>query len=119
MVNILLLTVSISLAIAGQMLMKAGMLVIGKFPVTQLIPMFFSIVFQPLVFAGIFFFGVSSVFWLVVLSRIQLSMAYPLVSIGYIVVAILSSIFFKETVSIVRWAGIVTICVGVLLISRS
>lgn len=111
--------ISIGLAILGQMLMKAGMMTIGKFPLTQLIPMFFTIIFNPLVFFGIFSFAVSSIFWLVVLSRFELSMVYPLVSIGYIFVALLSSIFFKENVSLIRWIGIITICVGVFLISRS
>ncbi len=119
MVNLMLLVVSISLAVVGQMLMKAGMMTIGKFPVSQLLSMLFTIIFNPFVFAGVACFGVSSIFWLVVLSRFELSMVYPLVSLGYIAVALLSSIFFNESVTIVRWIGIITICVGVFFISRS
>ena len=110
---------SISLAVVGQLLMKHGMMIFGKFPVnqiaTKLIPMFM----QPYVFLGFACFGISSIFWLAVLSRIDLSFAYPLVSIGYVIVALVSYFFFKENVSLIRWMGIATICFGVFLISRS
>jgi multidrug transporter EmrE-like cation transporter len=117
--NFLLLFISISLAIAGQLLMKQGMMIFGKFPVTQLLVKLIPMVFQPYVFIGILCFAVSSVFWLVVLSRIDLSLAYPLVSIAYIVTAIFSYYVFKENVSFIRWIGIITICLGVFLVSRS
>lgn len=115
----MLLFISISLAIAGQLLMKQGMMMFGTFPVTQLLVKLIPMVFQPYVFIGILCFAVSSVFWLVVLSRIDLSMAYPLVSIAYIVTAIFSYYVFKENVSLIRWIGIITICLGVFLVSRS
>ena len=99
--------------------MKQGMMMFGKFPVTQLLAKILPMVFQPYVFFGIMCFGVSSIFWLVVLSRIDLSMAYPLVSVAYVVVAIFSYYVFKENVSLLRWLGIITICFGVFLISRS
>ncbi|MFH1709919.1 MAG: EamA family transporter [bacterium] len=119
MVNFLLLFVSISLAIMGQLLMKQGMIMFGKFPVTQLLSKVLPMVFQPYVFLGILCFSVSSIFWLVVLSRIDLSMAYPLVSIAYVVTAIFSYFIFKENITIIRWLGIITICLGVFLISKS
>jgi len=119
MINYLLLICSVALAVVGQMLMKQGMRQFGTFAVTtlfsQIIPMFMN----PFVFFGFVAFGFSSIFWLVVLSRMELSFVYPLVSIAYILVAILSIIFFKEDVSLVRWAGILVICLGVFLVSRS
>ncbi|MCX5750175.1 MAG: EamA family transporter [Candidatus Saganbacteria bacterium] len=119
MVNYILLAVSISLAIAGQMLMKKGMMIIGTFSVTQLLPRLISIIFNPFVFMGLSCFAFSSVLWLVILSRFQLSFVYPMVSMAYVAVAILSLFFFKESVTWVRWMGIFTICLGVFLISRS
>lgn len=119
MVNIALIVVSIALAIVGQLLMKYGMMMFGQFAVTDLLSKLFPMIFQPYVFMGIVAFAISSVFWLVVLSRMDLSLVYPLVSIGYIVVAIFGSIYFGESVTLVRWIGIITICVGVFFISRS
>ena len=100
-------------------MMKQGMIIFGQFPVTQLLAKILPMLFQPYVFIGILCFGVSSVFWLVVLSRIELSMAYPLVSIAYVVTAIFSYFIFKENVTLIRWIGILTICLGVFLVSRS
>jgi drug/metabolite transporter (DMT)-like permease len=61
----------------------------------------------------------SAVFWLVVLSRLELSLVYPMVSVAYILVALFSWFFFKENVNLVRWLGILVIVMGVFLISRS
>ena len=119
MSNYLILLLSILLAVIGQLLMKQGMNQFGAFPLTQLplkiIPMFLN----PWVFAGLAAFGVSSIFWLVVLSRLELSLVYPLVSLAYVLVALASVFIFKEQVALIRWIGILIICFGVYLISRS
>ncbi len=117
--NYLLLFFSISLAIVGQLFMKQGMMMFGQFPVSQIIVKLFPMLFQPYVFIGFVCFAVSSVFWLAVLSRIDLSLAYPLVSIAYVATAIFSAFVFKENISLIRWLGIVVICIGVFLVSRS
>jgi multidrug transporter EmrE-like cation transporter len=119
MVNFLILAISILLAVIGQLLMKKGMLEFGTFPVSQLLVKIIPIFMNPYVFLGLACFGISSVFWLVVLSRLPLSLVYPMVSVAYILVAFASMIFFKEQVSVVRWLGISVIVVGVFLISRS
>lgn len=117
--NYLIMITSILLAVAGQLLMKRGMMAFGTFPVSQLlfnlIPMFMN----PYVFFGFACFGLSSIFWLVVLSRLPLSLVYPMVSVAYVLVAFVSFIWFKENVSMIRWLGIAIIIVGVFLISRS
>ena len=119
MVNFLLLAASISLAIVGQLLMKQGMMMFGKFPVTQLLTKLIPMFLQPYVLIGIICFAISSIFWLVVLSRLELSFVYPMVSVAYVFVAIFSYFIFKENVSLIRWLGIITVCLGVFLISRS
>ena len=117
--NYFLLFMSISLAIVGQLLMKRGMLMFGAIPVKELFVKLIPMLTNPFVFLGLALFGISSVFWLVVLSRLELSLVYPMVSIGYVVVAIMSMVLFGETLSVVRLAGIAVICFGVFLISRS
>jgi drug/metabolite transporter (DMT)-like permease len=57
--------------------------------------------------------------WLLVLSRVEVSYAYPLLSIVYIVTAFAGWLFFHESIGATRWAGIVVICIGVWLITRS
>ena len=57
--------------------------------------------------------------WLVALSQIQVSYAFPLLSIGYLIVAVLSQVLLKERVPALRWIAIGVITVGVALIYRS
>lgn len=117
--NFVLLFISISLAVLGQLLMKRGMQIFGAFPLSDLIGKIIPMILNPFVFLGLSAFAVSSLFWLAVLSRLDLSLVYPMVSIGYIFVAILSWAFLGEQLSLIRWAGIMVICAGVFLISRS
>ncbi|MBI5699051.1 EamA family transporter [Candidatus Saganbacteria bacterium] len=119
MVDYLILVVSVLLAIVGQLLMKQGMNQFGRFPIAQIIQNVIPMFLNPWVFAGLVAFGISSIFWLAVLSRLPLSLAYPMVSLAYVVVTFASIILFKEHVSLVRWIGVLVICSGVFLISRS
>jgi drug/metabolite transporter (DMT)-like permease len=117
--NFVLLFISISLAVVGQLLMKRGMQIIGAFPLADILTKLIPMILNPFVFLGLAAFGVSSVFWLAVLSRLDLSLVYPMVSIGYIFVAIFSWALLGEQLTMVRWLGIAVICAGVFLISRS
>jgi len=119
MANYLILAISILLATAGQIFMKKGMVGFGTFPISQLLVKIIPMFTNPFVFIGVICFGASAVFWLVVLSRLPLSLVYPMVSVAYILVAFASIIFFKEQVTLIRWAGILIIVFGVILISRS
>jgi len=118
-VNYILLGTSILLAVTGQLLMKRGMMLFGTFPASQLLAKVIPMFLNPWVFFGFAAFGLSSIFWLVVLSRMELSFVYPMVSAAYVLVAIFSFFFFKENVTLIRWAGIAVIILGVYLISRS
>jgi multidrug transporter EmrE-like cation transporter len=67
---------------------------------------------------GLVLYAVSVINWVVVLGKIQLSVAYPLMSIGYIFTLILGAWLFKEPVSLTRIAGVLVIIFGVVLITR-
>jgi len=62
-------------------------------------------------------YAISVAVWIVGLSRVPVSQAYPVLSVGYVITALLALMLFGETVSIERWAGIGLIMVGVLLVS--
>ena len=119
MLDYLLLFISITLAVSGQLLMKYGINTFGKFPASEFFGKLLSIILNPFVFTGLSLFVISAGFWIIVLSRFDLSMVYPMVAFGYVVAAIASVFLFGEVISPIRWAGIVTIVVGVILISRS
>jgi drug/metabolite transporter (DMT)-like permease len=69
--------------------------------------------------AGVTFYGVSVLVWILGLSRVPVSIAYPMLSLGYIVNAIAAHYLFGEAVSAQRWLGIGFIVVGVYLVARS
>lgn len=69
--------------------------------------------------AGVTFYGVSLVVWILGLSRVPVSIAYPMLSLGYIVNAIAAYYLFGEAVTAQRWLGIGFIVVGVYLVARS
>ena len=64
-------------------------------------------------------YGVSVVVWILGLSRVPVSMAYPLLSVGYVINAIAAHYLFGETVTLQRWLGIAFIAIGVWLVTRT
>jgi drug/metabolite transporter (DMT)-like permease len=78
-----------------------------------------SVITNGYLLAGILSFGASGVLWLLVLSRADLSLAYPMVSLGYVFVVVLARLFLGETLSVWRMAGIATIVAGVIMIGRA
>lgn len=114
-----LILLSVVLGASGQLVMKTGMMAIGKIEFLQLIstPTLFQVAFNPLIILGLCFYAVGVVVWLVVLSRSELSYAYPMIAMGYIITSALAWILFKENMTFLRFFGIVSIISGVYLIS--
>lgn len=106
---------------AAQIMLKRGMLALGTLDVAAngIIGTVFSILFQPFVFLGLSTFVISMASHLVVLSRVQLSFAYPFLSLAYVIAAAYAYFLFGEDVGALRIAGIATICLGTVLISLS
>ena len=106
---------------AAQLLLKQGMISLGpiSFSSDTLIQKIFQIVFNPWVFAGLFTFVISMASHLYVLSKVDLSFAYPFLSLAYVAVAIFAWLLFKEDLGAMKIAGIAFICVGTVLIAQS
>ena len=68
--------------------------------------------------AGASFYAVSLVVWIVGLSRVPVSVAYPMLSIGYVVSAVVACFWFGEAIGPTNWLGIGFIIVGVWLVTR-
>lgn len=120
----ILLFASIFLAVVGQLLLKKGMWTVGivYFHWSKLWPTFLKTFSNFYVISGFTLFVLSALLWLTVLSRLDISKAYPMVALGYILVLLASKwgiIITQEAVSPIRWIGALVICLGVLLISRS
>ena len=79
---------------------------------------FLRLAFNPLVILGLFLYAASVVNWLVVLKRMDLGLAYPLMSLGYIATFLLGVWLFDEPMSTSRILGILVIIAGVVLLTR-
>src|SRR6476469_9091710 len=109
-----LLLVAIVLSTFGEVLLKAGVNRIDRItldPGTLL-----RAFLQWQVLAGFALLFGGSLFWLAVLSRVHLSLAYPLLALGYILTTLWALIFLKEPVPASRWLGIGAICGGIVLV---
>lgn len=118
--NIILILISVLLNCAAQIFMRKGMLVNGEVEgmgnLLAAIPHMFTNIY---LWGAMVCYAVSIVVWMVVLSKVEVSYAYPFLSIGYVLSAVVGYFWFAESITPVRILGIIVICVGVILISRS
>lgn len=105
----------------AQLLLKAGTNAVGRFDFAaqNIVPVATRVAFEPHILAGMMCYAVSLVVWIMGLSRVEVSVAYPLLSLGYVVNALAAWYLFGESVGAMRIAGIGFIIVGVVLIARS
>lgn len=115
---ILLMFLTIALNVCGHLFLKAGMMRIGAITPEKLISDFTRIFFSPFVILGLISYVSSVAMYMVVLSKIQLSYAYPLLmSTGYILIVLFSWQIFGEVFSLHKWIGVSLILFGVILLS--
>lgn len=115
-----LLAIAILLAAGGQILMKLGVMRLGPLEIPgNIVSMATRMILNPGILAGLFVYGVSAFLWVIVLSKVELSYAYPMIAGGYVVVALLSWIIFHDQITPMRIAALVIIVMGVILLGRS
>lgn len=106
MLNVLLLT-------AGQVLWKIGLNQAGGFSLANAV----KVLFSPMILAGLFLYVIATGVWFMVLGKTDLSFAYPLQSMAYILGVIAALLIFKEAIPVTRWIGVGVIIFGVYLVS--
>lgn len=113
-----LIFTSVIIGIAGQLLMKQGVSQIGDFS-EGLINFLYHAILSPWVIAGLVGYAIGTAIWLMLLSKVEVSYAYPMLSLGYIFLLIFASLFLGEHISFIRIIGVILIVIGVVLITRS
>lgn len=117
--NIILILISVLLNCAAQLFIRKGMLQIGEVGVAGLVKVLVPMLLNVYLWSAMLCYAVSILLWMAVLSKVEVSFAYPFLSIGYVVAAVVGYYYFGETLSLARITGILVICIGVFLISRS
>jgi multidrug transporter EmrE-like cation transporter len=119
--TLLIAIISIALSVAAQFSLKAGMSSDGvraTLAQSYSLKMLFDVLTDKYVFGGFLLYGLGAVVWLGVLSKWDVSKAYPLVGMGF-VFTVAIGFLVGEQVTISRVIGVTLICVGVFLVGRS
>lgn len=113
MKTIILILFNVILLTSGQILWKKGLLAAGGISMSNIA----GIIFSPLILAGLGLYIIATVVWFVVLSKADLSYAYPLQSLAYVIGVLAAWLIFKEVIPPTRWIGVAVIIAGVALVS--
>lgn len=119
-ISYLIIIISVTLAISGQLCLRRGMKdtdlelkTIVKEPVNYIK----DVVLKPYIIIGLIFFVSSAAFWMIALSNVPLGVAYPFVSLTYIVILFYDSLFEHYHITPFNWIGVLAIVAGVVLVS--
>jgi len=113
--SLALIFISVCANVIGQILMKQGMTGDESISLVVYLERFFSI----WVISGFFLYAFSAFVWLKVLTKVELSFAYPILSTSFVLIVFLSWLIFHEDIALLRAAGVGFICGGVVLVARS
>ena len=111
---------AVILAVTGQLLVKNGLNLLGNVDFASgLISAYLKIFISPYVIVGTLLYAFSSLFWIYALARVDLSFAYPFVALSYVLIILSSCFILGEHIPFLRWIGVLVICLGIFLISKS
>ena len=114
-----LIALSISTSVVAQTVIKLGVDRPDALGGDGLLALIGVILRSPLILAGLLLYGVGALAWIAVLSRLNLSYAYPFLAMNFVLIALVSRLVLGETIPLMRWFGIGFICIGILFVARS
>ncbi|MHC0038511.1 EamA family transporter [Pseudoneobacillus sp. C159] len=115
--NFFLILLNTLVLVSGQFLWKFGLMQKpdGFKGLSELWPIFFS----PFIFSGIVIYGLATVLWLFILTRVPLSIAYPIQSLAYVFAVFGAYFIFQESLSVLKVTGVLFIMIGVSFVGIS
>lgn len=114
--NLLILLFAVALAASGQVVLKHGMTLAKHHAKTTGKSLFASAALSPWIIAGLAIFAVSALAWLLILSRVPLSQAYPFNAVGYLGILLASVLFLNERANAWTWIGTLLVATGLILV---
>ncbi len=116
----LFVAITIMGVVSAQLLLKKGLSDVGFIPtqLSDLLPFFIKAFTNVYVLLGCFCAVIAALSWITAVSKSELGHVYPLIALDFVLVAILSTLLFKETISLTGWIGILCVCTGVFLVVR-
>jgi multidrug transporter EmrE-like cation transporter len=118
---LLLVFCSIIFGVSGELLFKVGAVATGIPDVSGaegLVAYLLTVLSTPAIILGFLCYGIAAILWIVVLSRLDLSYAYPMLAFMYALVPIAALVFLREEIPLGRWVGIGIIIIGITVVFR-
>jgi drug/metabolite transporter (DMT)-like permease len=105
---------------AAQLILKKGMTEVGQIPshLNYLVPFFIKTLSNVKVIASVILTFTSSLSWMAALSKLDLSYAYPITALTFVIVLIFSKFLFNEHITLTRWVGVLVIWIGIFIATR-
>lgn len=114
----ILLAAAIFLNASANILIKAGMRHMGSLAGKSAVEVGVGMITNPFLISGVISFAVTLALYSLVLSKMNLSVAYPIMtSLGLLVVTTYCYLFFSEKISFIQWAGYILIIAGVWMVA--
>lgn len=115
--TLLMILTSVMLSVAAQLFLKSGM---GKLVLPQTLISLESLllIFNRYVLLGLFCYGMSMVFWLYVLTKVDVSRAYPFVGLGFIGTMVFAHYLLHEPITLQKLVGTLLVVVGIIVLAR-
>ncbi len=112
---------TIAFTVYGQLVLKWRISQYGELPVQLNEKLWFlvKLFFDPFLMSGLASAFIASIFWLLAMTKFELSFAYPFMSLSFVLVLFLSVLIFKESLTIHKVLGMVFIILGIIVSSRS
>ena len=111
-----LLLLSVSASVMGQLFLKIGAGKLGRVDTTNALQQILGIVTTPELILGLGCYGVGAVVYILLLTRVNLSVAGPSASLVYVFSVLLGYFIFKESIPLMRLVGLSLIVCGVILV---
>ena len=112
--------ISVLLGSVAQIFLKYGTRKIGtlNFSYSEIVSLFWKIFTQPHILSGLVLYGISFIIWIFSISKLEISVAYPMLSIGFVFTSLFAYFFLGESLSFIQILGIFLIVLGTILITR-
>ena len=112
----ILLLVSVAASVTGQLFLKIGALKLGKVNVSNAVNQILSIITTPELLIGLACYGLGAIAYILLLTRVNLSIAAPSASLVYVFSVLIGYFLFKESITLVRLLGLSFIVAGIILV---
>ena len=122
MLSFSIIIVVAATAAVAHILLKVGMNEVGEINANSIktpVTLIRQLLTTPAVLAAIPIYAISNIGWLIVLSRLNLSVAYPFLASLYIFIPVLSMVFLSESLTLQHWVGVLVIGMGVGIVLSS